>query len=247
MATATESVNFRTSVKTDLPFNVDPCQSHQILLTIAAVFGRGLFHESSRYPEVGDELRPCANGENFDLKQRVATLEGYVGVLRHLLMVHQQVISELQAVTWLGSALAPDRLELRVERLNVDLCILGDTSDTDQQTIKFALNDMGEALGAHYVLEGSALGAQIIASIVQKKLRVGAENGGAYFFGDGQQTSAHWSQFLGRLNQYEPSRFSTSAIAGAGKIFLAFGLIERPPNARLIQPLTHAEVIAPLR
>jgi len=167
----------------------------------------------------------------FNLKQRVAALEGYVGVLRHLLMVHQQVIPQLQAVKWSGSALEPDRLERRVERLSGDLRILGVTSETRQQTMKFELNDMGEALGAHYVLEGSALGAQIIARIVQKKLRVGADSGGAYFFGDGARTSAHWSQFLARLNEYEPSQFSKSAILGARKIFLAFGSIERTPRA----------------
>ncbi|MBA2965556.1 MULTISPECIES: biliverdin-producing heme oxygenase [Ramlibacter] len=52
-----------------------------------------------------------------------------------------------------------------------------------------------EALGSLYVLEGSALGGQVIAAQVQRHLGLRPEHGLAYFHGGGAGTAARWRAF----------------------------------------------------
>ena len=56
------------------------------------------------------------------------------------------------------------------------------------------------AFGSMYVLEGSALGGQVIARAARNSLDIHAHNGGAYFNGFGAATAARWRSFLGLLD-----------------------------------------------
>ena len=56
------------------------------------------------------------------------------------------------------------------------------------------------AFGSMYVLEGSALGGQVIAKAARNSLDIHAHNGGAYFNGFGSATAARWRSFLGLLD-----------------------------------------------
>jgi heme oxygenase len=58
-----------------------------------------------------------------------------------------------------------------------------------------ALDDAAEALGSLYVMEGSALGGQLIAASLRHRLRIDADNGGAYFNGCGSGTAARWREY----------------------------------------------------
>jgi heme oxygenase len=51
------------------------------------------------------------------------------------------------------------------------------------------------ALGSLYVLEGSALGGQVIAQRMQRWHGIGAHDGAAYFTGWGERTGAMWREF----------------------------------------------------
>ena len=51
------------------------------------------------------------------------------------------------------------------------------------------------AFGSMYVLEGSALGGQVIARAAQATLGLGPDNGAAYFNGHGRHTAARWAEF----------------------------------------------------
>ena len=55
------------------------------------------------------------------------------------------------------------------------------------------------AFGSMYVMEGSALGGQVIAKVARDSLGIHARNGGAYFTGHGAATAAGWRSFLGLL------------------------------------------------
>ena len=55
------------------------------------------------------------------------------------------------------------------------------------------------AFGSMYVLEGSALGGQVIAKAARDSLDIHEHNGGAYFNGSGAATAARWRSFLGML------------------------------------------------
>ena len=56
------------------------------------------------------------------------------------------------------------------------------------------------AFGSMYVLEGSALGGQVIAKAARDSLDIHAHNGGAYFNGFGPATATRWRSFLALLD-----------------------------------------------
>lgn len=58
-----------------------------------------------------------------------------------------------------------------------------------------ALNSTAAAFGSLYVLEGSALGGQVIAKSAARALGLAAHNGAAYFNGFRSQTAARWREF----------------------------------------------------
>ncbi len=58
-----------------------------------------------------------------------------------------------------------------------------------------AISNLPQAMGALYVLEGSTLGGQIIAKILQRNLHRGPETGFRFFSGYGEETAAKWECF----------------------------------------------------
>lgn len=66
-----------------------------------------------------------------------------------------------------------------------------------------ALDSASAALGSLYVLEGSALGGQVIARQVQAQHGLSEKNGAAYFNGWGIRTGAHWREFQAVLAQHD--------------------------------------------
>jgi heme oxygenase len=65
----------------------------------------------------------------------------------------------------------------------------------------FRLADVAGAWGSMYVLEGSALGGQVIARQLAQQLAIGPETGGAYFHGWGGETGVMWRHFRERLER----------------------------------------------
>ncbi|MET0334678.1 MAG: biliverdin-producing heme oxygenase [Rhizobacter sp.] len=57
------------------------------------------------------------------------------------------------------------------------------------------LTDTASALGSMYVIEGSALGGQVITPMLQQHLGLTPEAGASYFHGHGARTGAMWRDF----------------------------------------------------
>ncbi|MBX3619626.1 MAG: biliverdin-producing heme oxygenase [Rhizobacter sp.] len=57
------------------------------------------------------------------------------------------------------------------------------------------LSDTASALGSMYVIEGSALGGQVIEPLLHRHLGPTAERGARYFHGHGEATGAMWRDF----------------------------------------------------
>lgn len=57
------------------------------------------------------------------------------------------------------------------------------------------LDNLAQALGSMYVLEGSALGGQVLAPQLARTLGVSDGAGGNYFLGFGARTGAMWREF----------------------------------------------------
>jgi heme oxygenase (biliverdin-IX-beta and delta-forming) len=86
------------------------------------------------------------------------------------------------------------------------------------------------AVGALYVLEGSALGSQYILPPLQRLLGQQIVGADAFFRGRGDTTGAHWKGFRARLDEYgavHPKQ-NQSVIAGAIATFESIGTWMRP-------------------
>lgn len=79
------------------------------------------------------------------------------------------------------------------------------------------------AAGALYVIEGSALGGQVLASRVLKSLSISLEDGGSFFQPNGPEPRIHWQQFQtlvrGMASQVQDAH---AIVQGAVVMFQAF-------------------------
>ena len=79
------------------------------------------------------------------------------------------------------------------------------------------------ALGALYVVEGSAKGARAILPIIRARLGYRPEHGAAYFYGFGAETATLWRAIVTAINCIEPdSGAGESACGGARATFALF-------------------------
>ncbi|WP_167772558.1 biliverdin-producing heme oxygenase [Ramlibacter henchirensis] len=76
-----------------------------------------------------------------------------------------------------------------------DLAALGLPALGPEAAVVPHLEDRADALGSLYVMEGAALGGQLIAANLRHRLRIDADNGGAYFNGCGSGTAARWREY----------------------------------------------------
>ncbi len=59
--------------------------------------------------------------------------------------------------------------------------------------------DAAAAWGSLYVIEGSALGGQVVSHSLARQYGIGPETGGAYFYGWGPRTGPLWKEFQAAL------------------------------------------------
>jgi len=85
---------------------------------------------------------------------------------------------------------------------------------------RFTFPSVAGYLGAMYVLEGSALGGRILYKHIHKTLGLTQENGCAYFWGYGEQTSIMWKSFISSFTQFAlGTGQSADIISGAVNTF----------------------------
>jgi heme oxygenase len=88
-----------------------------------------------------------------------------------------------------------------------------------------ALPDLGSAaavVGSLYVVEGSALGGQVIASALETSLGISSANGASFFKGRGPATMPHWRGFMMAAGALVPPELHDDAIGAAKATFRAF-------------------------
>jgi len=79
------------------------------------------------------------------------------------------------------------------------------------------LPNRSAAFGAMYVLEGSALGGQVIARRVAERFGFDGQRGAAYFHGFGERTGALWREFRERLEaEVDPAHRGDACVAAVG-------------------------------
>lgn len=72
-------------------------------------------------------------------------------------------------------------------------------ASSDRHLRRLQLPGNAAAFGSLYVLEGSALGGQVIAPRLDRQLNLQADTGAAYFAGWGAHTGAMWREFREKL------------------------------------------------
>ncbi len=87
--------------------------------------------------------------------------------------------------------------------LRRDLCALSQARMPSRVSDGFALRDFSAALGSLYVLEGSALGGQVIAREMYRQHGLDCGNGAAYFNGWGARTGPMWTEFKAILEHHD--------------------------------------------
>lgn len=152
----------------------------------------------------------------------------YRGFLEKLLGYHRPVERDLLRVPGLEPLHLADRLKAPL--LARDLVALGRTAaevaalpDCPRTPALPATRaSLGAALGVAYVLEGSALGAQVVLKMARERWPRVADGAAAYLRGSGRETRARWEAFgveLLALTREGPPGVEDQAVAAARETF----------------------------
>jgi heme oxygenase len=162
------------------------------------------------------------------LPDSISNLADYRSCLLHFYQLYRPMESQFQSFDdWMGIGLESPGRGLST-RLAVDLRALGvsveEIRDAPSTSLQ-ALATFEQALGACYVMEGSALGSQFMLPHLQKTLGEQMIGADSFFRGRGSGTGAFWKGFKLALDLYgttHPARKS-SVVAGAIATFEAVG------------------------
>ena len=155
------------------------------------------------------------------LMQENLTPDEYGRLLLKLLSVHEFMENQLKQIPELHEAVPDFSRRQKSESLKKDLKALGMIVPKDfSLKTSFRLQNVSEAMGAMYVLEGSSLGGQVIAKKL-KQHRFISQHTLNFFSHYGAETGLLWRQFLTALEKAEiEGRIdSVQAVHGARSSF----------------------------
>ena len=104
---------------------------------------------------------------------------------------------------WFASRSRRGLLERDLDRLDNGRMTPDDVKRGCEQAVsEIELSSLAATFGSLYVLEGSALGGQVIARIARATLGLDPDNGAAYFNGIDRHPAASWTAFQGLLEDH---------------------------------------------
>jgi heme oxygenase len=107
------------------------------------------------------------------------------------------------------------RQRCRLQLARQDLAVLGLQDPGPPRTFSLDLADSAAAWGSLYVMEGSALGGQVIAARLLRSHGIGPCDGAAYFAGRGRATAPMWREFQQLLRQAVHAPAQVASASGA--------------------------------
>jgi len=111
----------------------------------------------------------------------------------------------------------------RCSLLREDLLILGRDPASVRRCEKVPrLDNFLQGLGCLYVLEGSTLGAQIIARRLEEILRIGGGSGASFFNAYGGLTGSRWMEFKGFVTASVKPEQTDEVVKAARQTFTCF-------------------------
>ena len=160
-------------------------------------------HESrsSVHARLRERTRDSHNAaeQAMDLPRRLASTQGYIELLQALARVHGAFEQAFARFDWARLEIDLEERK-RVHWLAQDLTALGARVARPTPLVATPEN-LFEALGALYVLEGSTLGGRIVFARATSLCGISSENGARFFYGHGQRTGPLWRQFLDALER----------------------------------------------
>lgn len=161
--------------------------------------------------------------ESIDLTALTATPDRYRALVSRFFGFHAPL------ETGLTAALAPHYAPVeRATLLLRDLRTLG-LSEACREALPVCERlpehtSAARAFGIAYVLEGSALGGQIVGRVVRDRLGYDRDRGAAFFFGAGRHIGEDWRAFATACDGYFAAHDGEAeAVGGANETFEAMG------------------------
>ncbi|HMJ10323.1 MAG TPA: biliverdin-producing heme oxygenase [Polyangiaceae bacterium] len=137
--------------------------------------------------------------ERLDLLAPGMELDRYRAVLRTFYGYYAAIEPRLQALSATHPPLGFELLA-RTPRIAHDLVALGCTTDELANIARCAdlprLHRSEQLAGCLYVLEGAALGGQIVSRVLEAQFGLSGATGCAFFAGDGLGTGSRWRRVL---------------------------------------------------
>lgn len=130
----------------------------------------------------------------LDAERRLATTDSYADLLDRLWSLHAGAECALE-VHHLGAMGVDLGLPPRSSWLALDLEVIAGRQPL-RSPVRLSYASREAALGGLYVLEGSALGGQVLFRHARRSLGISAERGGRFLSGDGSDTGRRWRAFL---------------------------------------------------
>ena len=140
----------------------------------------------------------------MDLGRRLASIEGYTELLQALARVHGAFEQSFARFDWTQLGIDIEERK-RMRWLAEDLTALAATIEYPAP-LTAAPENLFEALGALYVLEGSTLGGRIVFEQATALSGITGWHGARFFYGHGQRTGRLWRDFLDVLNRSASAR-----------------------------------------
>ncbi|RYF26482.1 MAG: heme oxygenase [Flavobacteriales bacterium] len=143
----------------------------------------------------------------------------YADVLKHFYAYFNAVEKAIEP--YITTSVLPDYAERRNSSyIKADIEELGGSINELPEAKAPEINNLQQALGALYVMEGSIMGGSII---VQMLAKYGVEKGVSFFSGYGAQTGEMWAKFTAALNSNAQDEIQENeAIDAANQTFANF-------------------------
>ena len=156
---------------------------------------------TSVHARLREHTRDCHHAAEraMDLGRRLASIQGYIELLQALARVHGAFEQSLVRFDWTQLGIDLEERK-RMRWLAEDLSALAADIARPPQ-LMVAPENLFEALGALYVLEGSTLGGQVVLEQATALQGISCLRGARFLYGHGQRTGRLWRDFLDVLDR----------------------------------------------
>lgn len=166
--------------------------------------------------QVHDQVE--ASSKMGRLLQEDLTRDEYIRLLARMYSIYEPLEAALRTTKGIKGWLPDYDKRWKTESLRQDLKSLD--AEIPAKNTPIQIYTFPEAVGMLYVLEGSTLGARVIAQSLRKRDFINQDQL-TFFTHYGDQSGSYWQRFLAALENIQPQDHD-AALAGAKRAFQLF-------------------------